>query len=76
VKINDWLIIIFVLIILVGTILIYDEIFSAKKFCDSKEGDYKFNFGQPICNNQSIIKYSNGWDYERVDISKINIFIP
>jgi hypothetical protein len=74
VKLINWIIIGLIVFIIIGMILLYQEVSSAKKFCDSANGSYKLDWGNYSCDGKPIAKYIDGWDYER-DPSKIEINI-
>jgi len=64
-----WNIIIFVFIgiILMSSYLFVSEIFLAKKGCENLDGNYKLNSFKHTCNNETLIKYSDGsWNYENI----------
>ncbi len=53
------------IIILTG-VLIYSEIFQAKKSCEKIKGTYALTKLKHFCNNKSYYKYSDGrWDFNR-----------
>jgi len=60
----------FIIIITIGIILFFSyiiisEILDAKKDCESLKGNYKLVFFKHLCNNQTFLKHSYGWDYEK-----------
>lgn len=72
-KLLTLLIIISVGVILCTAIYIYLELRNAKQGCEILEGNYTLTKLQHTCDGKLIYKYSNGeWDYERVDLNKIN----
>lgn len=73
-KLIDIITIALVIVIVVGVILIYQEVSSVKKFCDLKNESYRMDWGNYSCDGKLIAKYHDGWDYER-NPSKIEINI-
>lgn len=56
----------FVLLV-VGSYMIFSEIKGARDFCKSNSGIPSFS--GKYCNGELLIKYSDGWDFKRVDFS-------
>jgi hypothetical protein len=60
--------------IVIGSLcLAYSEISEAKHSCDNIYSNYTFSFSRGhLCNNQTYIKYNNGWDFSReINYSKL-----
>jgi hypothetical protein len=58
-----------IIVILAGAYLIFSEIKQARDFCESVQG--KPSLTGRTCNGEPLAKYSDGWDFERMDISQI-----
>jgi len=75
------LIIVGIIFIIIAFVMIYSELNSGKKFCNSINGEWKLkflNFGfNQFCNQQRIFQYTDGWDFLRPDpTEKIKVNIP
>lgn len=74
-KTSNALIIVFVIIIVAGTLMILHEVSSVKRFCNSINGSFNLNKGKYLCNNQPITKYADGWDFERINPFETKIIL-
>ena len=45
--------------------LIFEELYTAKVFCETEKGNYSFNFWEfkHYCDEKEIAKYSDGWNF-------------
>jgi len=80
-RINLILIVIGISLVFIAAVLVISEIEGAKEFCKSINGKYEFKaVSMPhYCDNKSIFSYSDGWDFERIDLTSmknISIILP
>ena len=62
-KLPRYLLIIGLIVILISGYIIYEEVNSAKTFCNSINGSYSYNMSGHICNNIILSKYTSGWQF-------------
>ena len=79
-RIWNWVMLIGFLLVLVAFVMAYEEVHGAKKFCKSIDGIYSLKvYPLPVihsCSNESLFKYSNGWDFNRTIIANFTIVLP
>ena len=65
------------ILIIVSGGLAYYEFHGAKRFCNSVNGVYNLDFfplpPKHYCDDKLIIAYNDGWDFQKADLTKINI---
>jgi hypothetical protein len=71
-KKGSWIMILALVVLLVGCGIIYKEISDAKEFCKSVHGNASLT--GKYCNGEALAKYSEGWNYEKGDISDFGNF--
>lgn len=60
-----------IIVLLVGAVVIYVEIHNARAFCKSVQG--KPSLTGRKCNGVALVKYSDGWDFERPTSSNFSL---
>jgi len=67
-----YLLLIGFILIIIAISLVYSEVREIKKFCDNNNETFHLTFSGYKCGNESVYKYSSGWDFEKALTKPIN----